>query len=238
MATASVAPRVPTSANSDHERRQVQPGACGGDRRVDEDVGDPETHRTASVAGQDGAGRQDEIGPPQPEDQSDPGDDDDHRLHAPALLAHECGDGGDGSEQHFAEGDDREQPVPLRDVVRMPRGAAEACLDQRRAGDFDDEEHGCGDDDDAQREIREGDEHPSDLATDTKPAYVSAAVRCAGTCTATRHHCTTSATRITTYPATMTPLSTPWPPSTEAKNAGMPSANTITPIICTIVVVR
>ncbi len=33
----------------------------------------------------------------------------------------------------------------------------------RRAGEFDDEEHGCGDDDDAQREVREGDEHPSDL---------------------------------------------------------------------------
>ena len=45
-------------------------------------------------------------------------------------------------------------------------------------------------------------------------------------------------TRITTYPATMTPTSRVPPRSMDANISGIPSDKTITPTICTIVATR
>lgn len=55
---------------------------------------------------------------------------------------------------------------------------------------------------------------------------------------AARHHWSTIATRITTYPTTIARSSRRPPSSTEWNIAGRPSANTTTPIICTMVSAR
>jgi hypothetical protein len=69
-------------------------------------------------------------------------------------------------------------------------------------------------------------------------AYVKQAERRRGSCLAARNHCPTNEIRITTYPATMTLLST-WPPwSIDANIAGMPSASTMTPTIWSMVINR
>ena len=60
----------------------------------------------------------------------------------------------------------------------------------------------------------------------------------AGSCLAARNHCPTNAIRITTYPATMTRLSTCSPCSIDANIGGKPSAMMMTPTICTIVIRR
>ena len=52
------------------------------------------------------------------------------------------------------------------------------------------------------------------------------------------HQRNTIEVRITTYPATITPLSSVAPWSIEANICSRPSARTITPTICTIVARR
>src|SRR5262245_60515475 len=70
------------------------------------------------------------------------------------------------------------------------------------------------------------------------PAYVRHADRWTGSCLAARNHCPTKATRITTYPTTMTRLLTWVPWSIESNIGGRPSVKMMTPTICTIVMSR
>jgi hypothetical protein len=62
--------------------------------------------------------------------------------------------------------------------------------------------------------------------------------RRSGFCPAALAHCAIIGTRITTYPATITPLSRCSPSTSDSNMSCSPSASTSTPTICTIVVMR
>ena len=69
-------------------------------------------------------------------------------------------------------------------------------------------------------------------------AKIMAAGRRTGSCLPARSHWKIIGTRITTYPRTITRLSSTSPSSSEANMSGRPSARISTPTICTIVVSR
>ena len=75
-------------------------------------------------------------------------------------------------------------------------------------------------------------------ATAIVQTYASAAPRRGGSSRAARSQRKTMGMRMTTYPATITPLSRTSPSSIDANACSRPSASTITPTICTIVARR
>jgi hypothetical protein len=87
-----------------------------------------------AVGLQNAGGGDEEVGPPHAEGQPCAREADQRRVQGPALVLDHRGQRRDGADDALTEGDDRQQPVALGDVVGMPGGPALADLGDPRAG--------------------------------------------------------------------------------------------------------
>ena len=99
----------------------MEPGAGRGERGEQREVPVSPAERPVAEAVQQLAARDHEVHPPHAERESDAGEPDERCLDGPSVGAHDGVERGDGAEDHLAERDDRQQPVALGDVVRVPR---------------------------------------------------------------------------------------------------------------------
>ena len=107
----------------DGEGGDVEPGTRRGEGGEQGDVPVAPAERAVAEAVEQLAARDHEVHPPHAERQPDAGEAHERGLDGPPLGAHDGVERGDRAEDHLAERDDRQQPVPLGDVVRVPRRA-------------------------------------------------------------------------------------------------------------------
>ena len=152
----------------EEEGGHVEPGARGGEGREQGEVPVSPTEGPVAEAVQQLGARDHEVHPPHPERESDAGEPDERRLDGPPIGTHDRVERGDGAEDHLSERDDRQQPVPLGDVMRVPRRDAEPALGDDRTGQLDDHEHRGDREHDTDRGVGHQQPDPADLGDEQR----------------------------------------------------------------------
>lgn len=221
---------------------KMQPRTNSGDAGEDQDVSIAPDKPALAMDRENLTARQREVLPPQRKRQGNTDRDHGDGVEAPAVVLSNHASGRQGSEHGLAQRDDHEAGVTLSNVVCVPRSrsAAVACpfsLREHRTHHFHAPQDRADSDrlPNAERQDRQG--NPSHLGERDEEDIRQCCVRYFGS-RAARNHCAIMATRMTTYPATITLLLKVPSSSIDSNISGSPIARMMTPTICTIVVTR
>ena len=139
-------------------------------RAEDDDVAVAPGERPLAVQLQHLRPRDREVRPPRREDEADAREGDDRRVDRPALGAvHDRVDRRDRADDPLAERDDHEQPVPLGDVMCVPRRPALPPLRDDRPDHLDADEHRGDHERRHEREVDDREHDPEDLRDRDRP---------------------------------------------------------------------